>query len=127
MEGYRIPVDVITCDPNHYVRCARMLEAAATLPPEVREIVDLKQWSIRTPEGLMALKVFRVGVIPTLCINGRKCFENRVPAVDELYLALLQAAGTEEQRLTVLDAWSSANEEYAPARPPLPRALGRAA
>jgi hypothetical protein len=127
MEGYRIPVDVFTCDPNHYVRCARMVEAVAMLPGDVQGLLDLHQWSMRTPEGRDAMALFDAKVIPTLCVNGHKCFENHVPDIDELFTALLHAAGTEEQRLTLIGAWTKANEEYAPEQPPLPRAMRHAA
>lgn len=117
MEGYRIPVDLVACDPNHYVRCARMLEAVTALPDTVQEMIDFRQWSIRTADGRAAKEVFRVSVIPTLCVNGRKCFENQLPDVDGLYSALMHAARTEEQRLGILEAWTEDNEEYTPAAP----------
>jgi hypothetical protein len=123
MEGYKIPVDVLTCDPNHYVRCANMVAAVAALPSEVQELLERHDWSLRTAEGYRAFKVFDGRVIPTLCINGKKCFENRVPTLDELYAALLHAARTEDQRLVLVDSWSKANREYAPAVPSLPRAM----
>jgi hypothetical protein len=127
METYRIPVDLITCDPNHYVRCARMVEAVETLPADVQGLLEVHEWSIRTPQGRNARAAFHAQTIPTMCVNGQKCFENHVPDIDELFTALLHAARTEEQRLTLIEAWGKANEEYAPDLPVLPRAMRHAA
>lgn len=110
----RIPIDVITCDPRHYVRCAHMLSVIDLLPPDVQEIIERREWTLRTRDGLRAFRLLDVRSIPTLCVDGRKCFENQVPTVDELYLALATAARTEEQREVIHRAWSRTNEEYEP-------------
>ncbi len=123
MKGYKISVDVLTCDPNHYVRCANMVAAVGALPPAVQDIIERREWSLRTAEGYRAFKAFGGRVLPTLCVNGKKCFENQVPHLDALYAALLQAARTEEQRMVLVESWAEANQEYEPVAPPLPRAL----
>lgn len=119
MRSDKIPVDVLTCDPRHYVRCARMAEVLDLLPPEVLDQIERREWTMRTGEGRRAFQVFGGKVIPTLCVDGHKCFENRIPTTDELYLALASAARTDEQRDIITRAWSKSLADEAPARPPL--------
>ncbi len=119
----RIPVDVITCDPRHYVRCAHMLAVVDLLPHEVQDLIERREWTLRTRDGLRAFRLYDVHTIPTLCVDGRKCFENQVPTLDELYLALATAARTDEQQETILQAWSRIDDEYEPQLADLARAI----
>lgn len=119
MRGERIPVDILTCDPKHNIRCAQMVEVLDLLPPEVLEIVERRVWTLRTGEGRRAFQVFKGKMVPTMCVDGHKCFENRVPTTDELYLAIATAARNEEQREIVSKAWAKANAEEAPVKPDL--------
>ena len=119
MRGEKIPIDILTYDPNHYVRSALMIETLDLLPSEVLDVVERREWDLRTGEGLRALAVFEGKTIPTLCVNGHKCFENRIPTTDELYLAIATAARTDEQRDVIVKAWSVYNAEEAPVRPQL--------
>ena len=74
---------------------------------------------LRNGEGLRALAVFQGKTIPTLWVNGHKCFENRIPTTDELFLAIARAARTDEQADVIAKAWSVYNAEEAPVRPKL--------
>ncbi len=119
----RIPVDVITCDPRHYVRCAHMLAVVDLLPQEVQDLIERREWTLRTRDGLRAFRLYDVHTIPTLCVDGRKCFENQVPTLDELYLALVTAARTDEQQEAILRAWSRTDDEYEPQLADLTRTM----
>ena len=80
-----------------------MVDALETfLPSEVREFVEYREVSIKTPEGVAVFNERQGRVIPTLCIAGRKVSESMIPTIDELYGFLLEAARTDEQ-LTVLE------------------------
>jgi len=119
MRSEKIPIDVLTSDPDHYIRSALMIEMLDLLPPEVLELVERREWTLRTHEGIRAFKAFEGRTIPTLCVDGHKCFENRIPTTDELYLAIATAARTDEQKDVILKAWSLSNAEEAPVRPQL--------
>jgi hypothetical protein len=119
MRGEKIPIDILTFDPKHYVRSALMIETLDLLPPAVLDLVERREWDLRTREGVRALAVFEGKTIPTLCVDGHKCFENRIPTTDELFLAIATAARTDEQTDVIAKAWSVYNAEEAPVRPPL--------
>jgi hypothetical protein len=119
MRSEKIPVDILTCDPNHYVRCALMIQTLDLLSPEVLEVIERREWTLRTREGLRALNAFKAKTVPTMCVDGHACFENRIPTTDELYLAIATAARTDEQKDVILNAWSQNNAEEAPQRPQL--------
>lgn len=119
MKSDKIPVDILTCDPRHYVRCALMREVLDLLPLEVLDLIERREWTFRTREGLRAFQVFQGKAIPTLCVDGHKCFENEIPTTDQLYLAIASAARTDEQRDVIAKAWAQSNAEDAPVRPEL--------
>ena len=79
MRSEKIPVDILTCDPQHSVRCALMIETLDLLSPEVLELIERRQWTLRTREGVRAFGAFKGKTLPTLCVDGHKCFENRIP------------------------------------------------
>lgn len=122
MKSDKIPVDILTCDRRHYVRCARMCEVLDLLPAEVLDLIERREWTLRTGEGQRAFQVFQGKAIPTLCVDGHKCFENQIPTTDQLYLALAVAARTDEQRDIITRAWAKSDAEDAPVKPDLVRA-----
>ena len=81
------------------------------LPPEVREFIEYKEWSIKTREGVDVFVARGGRVIPTLCVNGRKRFESVIPTLDELYAALMEEA-TAPQRETLGQALEAARIDY---------------
>jgi hypothetical protein len=83
MRSEKIPVDILTCDPNHYVRCALMIQTLDLLSPEVLEVIERREWTLRTREGLRALNAFKAKTVPTMCVDGHACFENRIPTTAE--------------------------------------------
>jgi hypothetical protein len=119
MRGEKIPIDVLTCDPHHNIRCALMLQTLDLLPPEVLDVIERREWTLRTREGVRAFKAFKAKTVPTLCVDGHACFENLIPTTDQLYLAIATAARTDEQKDVILKAWSLSNAEEAPQRPQL--------
>ncbi len=117
-----IPIDIVVVDPSHYVRSKMMIEALDLLAPEVQPIIERRQWDLTTPEGVRAYGAFGVHVVPTICVDRHRCFENRIPTVDELYLALATMARTDEQRDIITRAWAKGTADYAPVRPEITHA-----
>ncbi|GAB4257524.1 MAG: hypothetical protein Kow00129_17510 [Thermoleophilia bacterium] len=83
------------------------------LPPEVREFVDYKEWSIKSEEGVRIFTERGGKVIPTLCVDGDKVFESIIPTLEDLYGALLPRARNEQQRRSLEQAFAEAEEDYA--------------
>lgn len=117
-----IPVDLVVSDPAHYVRSAMMVETLDLLPPEVEALLDRHVWDLTTREGVRAYGAFGLHVVPTICVDRHRCFENRIPTIDELFLAIASQARTDEQRDIIVKAWSEVTEEYTPARPEITHA-----
>jgi hypothetical protein len=82
------------------------------LRPEAKAVIDYREWSIKTREGVQIFTERGGRVIPTLCINGVKVFESVIPTIDELYEALVAGARDEAQAATLRAAWRRAAEEY---------------
>jgi len=111
MKDYRIPVEIVACDPNHYVRCKEMVEAVELLPTEVQDLIDYKLYCM-DEEGCIDY-AFSVGAhSPAIIINGKVAFQDIVPTMDEMYAKLVQSARTERDRLIIHSAWAKAIAEY---------------
>ncbi len=89
-----------------------MVDVLNTLPPQVKEFIEYKEWSIKNPEGIQMFMARKGKVLPTLCINEACVYESIIPTLDELYETLIAAAKSDSQRETLRAAFDKAMEEY---------------
>jgi len=89
-----------------------MVDVLNTLPADVKEFIDYKEWSIKNTEGIGMFMERKGRVLPTLCVNTECVYESIIPTMDELYETLIGAAHSDEQRETLRKAYATAQEEY---------------
>jgi hypothetical protein len=89
-----------------------MVDVLNTLPPEVKEFIEYKEWSIKNAEGINMFVERKGRVLPTLCINQACLYESIIPTLDELYESLIEGAKSEEQKEVLRRAFEKAQEEY---------------
>jgi hypothetical protein len=89
-----------------------MVDVLNTLPAEVKDFIEYKEWSIKTPEGIQMFMARKGKVLPTLCINEACLYESIIPTLDELYATLISSAKSDYQRETLATALATAMEEY---------------
>jgi hypothetical protein len=82
--GKKVVIDVLTLDSVQCAACGYVLESVSSLPQEIKDLIEYREWSIKTQEGINKFLELQGRVLPTICINGELCFESLVPIGDEL-------------------------------------------
>lgn len=102
MQG-KIHVDVLTLDSVQCAACGYMMESLAALPDDVQEMIDYREWSIKTKEGVKRFTDLKGKVLPTICIEGDLVFQSLIPQYEELIDELAKRAPDEQMRSRLLD------------------------
>jgi len=89
-----------------------MVDVLNTLPAEVKDFIEYKEWSIKNAEGIQMFMARKGKVLPTLCVNEVCVYESIIPTMDELYETLIGAAKTDEQRAVLQKAFEKYEAEY---------------
>jgi hypothetical protein len=80
----KLHIDVLTLDSVQCAACGYMMESIAAMPEEVQQIIEYKEWSIKTREGVAKFKELKGKVLPTICIEGELVFQSTIPLYEEL-------------------------------------------
>lgn len=80
----KITIDVLTLDSVQCAACGYMMESIAALPDEVQAMINYREWSIKTKEGIGKFTELKGKVLPTICIEGDLVFESLIPQYEEL-------------------------------------------
>ena len=80
----KITIDVLTLDSVQCAACGYMMESIAALPDEVQQMIDYREWSIKTKEGVGKFTELKGKVLPSSCIEGDLVFESIIPQYEEL-------------------------------------------
>ena len=84
MSDRKIRIDVLTLDSVQCAACGYMMESLAALPSDVQEMIEYKEWSIKTKEGIKRFMELKGKVLPTICIEGDLVFPSVIPQYEEL-------------------------------------------
>jgi hypothetical protein len=98
----KIRIDVLTLDSVQCAACGYMMESIAALPDDVQQIIQYREWSIKTKEGIDMFTRLKGKVLPTICIEEDPVFQSIIPQYEELIDALAERAGTDELRNRIL-------------------------
>lgn len=101
----RITIDVLTLDSVQCAACGYMMESIAALPDEVQSVIDYREWSIKTKEGVGKFTALKGKVLPTICIEGDLVFESLIPQYEELIDEMVKRAP-----VTLVESLKSARE-----------------
>jgi len=80
----KITIDVLTLDSVQCAACGYMMESIAALPDEVQDMIEYREWSIKTKEGIGKFMELKGKVLPSICIEGDLVFESIIPQYEEL-------------------------------------------
>ena len=94
----KIHIDVLTLDSVQCAACTYMMESLAALPDDVQDMIECREWSIKTKEGLAKFTQFKGKVLPTICIEGDLVFQSIIPQYEELMAELARRAPDDEMR-----------------------------
>jgi hypothetical protein len=98
----KIRIDVLTLDSVQCAACGYMMESIAALPVDVQKVIEYKEWSIKTKEGIGMFTRLKGKVLPTICIEEDLVFQSIIPQYEELIDALSERAGSDELRERIL-------------------------
>jgi len=102
----KIQIDVLTLDSVQCAACTYMLESIAALPNDVQAMIDYREWSIKTQQGVARFMELKGKVLPTICVAGDLVFQSQIPQYEELIDALAARAAdaaTRERLLALRD------------------------
>ncbi len=92
----KIIIDVLTLDSVQCAACGYMMESIAALPPEIQDVIEYKEWSIKNKEGIGKFIEMKGKVLPTIAIQGDLLFESIIPQYEELIDAMADRAPSPE-------------------------------
>lgn len=94
----KIQIDVLTLDSVQCAACGYMMESIAALPDDVQAMIEYREWSIKTRQGLNKFTQMRGRVLPSICIGEELVFQSLIPQYEELIDELAKRAPNEAMR-----------------------------
>lgn len=79
--------------------CVYMAESVRSLPREIQEIIEVRQWDMRTLEGFVRFKELNVRSLPSLALNGEVVFEALIPSQEELMREILSRRRNKDENI----------------------------
>lgn len=99
----KIRIDVLTLDSVQCAACGYMMESVAALPDDVQAMIEYREWSIKTRQGLNKFTQMRGRVLPSICIGEELVFQSLIPQYEELIDELAKRAPNEAMRRRLQD------------------------
>ena len=98
MSEEKITIDILTLDSVQCAACGYMTESIAALPSDVQDMIQYKEWSIKTKEGVGKFLELKGKVLPTICIERDLVFESIIPQYEELIDEMAARAPSENMK-----------------------------
>lgn len=70
-----------------------MAQSVQALPAEIQSIIEVREWDLRSREGVQRFKELRAKSLPSIALNGELVFESIIPPQEELVHAIEQRHG----------------------------------
>ena len=61
-----------------------MAKSVRELPKEVLELIDHREWDMRTHEGVAKFRELKAMSLPSIAIDGELVYESLIPGQEEL-------------------------------------------
>lgn len=61
-----------------------MAESVRVLPEEIQEIIEVREWDMRTREGIQRFRDLRAKSLPSVALDGDLVYEAIIPGQEEL-------------------------------------------
>ncbi len=61
-----------------------MAESVKVLPDDIQKIIDVKEWDMRTLEGVARFKDLKAKSLPSIALDGELMYESIIPMQEEL-------------------------------------------
>jgi hypothetical protein len=70
-----------------------MAQSVQALPTEIQAMIEVREWDLRTREGVGKFKELKAKSLPSVALNGELVFEAIIPGQEELIQAIEQRYG----------------------------------
>lgn len=67
-----------------------MAESVKVLPEEIKAIIDVYEWDMRTREGVQRFKELKAKSLPSVALEGQLVWESIIPMQEELIARIKQ-------------------------------------
>lgn len=74
-----------------------MAESVQALPNDIKEIIEIYEWDLRTREGIERFKRLRAKSLPSVALNEELVFEAIIPPQEELIQAIMDRYGQSQR------------------------------
>ena len=74
-----------------------MAESVKVLPDDIQEIIDVREWDMRTREGVQRFKELKAKSLPSVALDGDLVYESLIPMQEDL-IAEIQRRYKEKNR-----------------------------
>ena len=61
-----------------------MAESVKVLPESIQGIIDVREWDMRTREGVQRFKELRAKSLPSVALDGDLVYESLIPMQEDL-------------------------------------------
>ncbi len=61
-----------------------MAESVRVLPEEIQNLIDVREWDMRTREGIQRFRELRAKSLPSVALDGELVYEALIPGQKEL-------------------------------------------
>lgn len=69
--------------------CVYMAEAVRSLPGEIQELIVVREWDMRTLEGVRRLRELGARSLPSIALDEELVYEAMIPGQEELIQEIL--------------------------------------
>jgi hypothetical protein len=67
-----------------------MAESVKVLPQNIQTIIDVREWDMRTREGVERFKELKAKSLPSVALDGELVYESLIPMQEELISEILR-------------------------------------
>ena len=61
-----------------------MAESVKVLPQDIQEIIEVREWDMRTREGVQRFRELKAKSLPSVALDGDLVYESLIPMQEEL-------------------------------------------
>jgi hypothetical protein len=61
-----------------------MAESVRVLPEEIQELIDIREWDMRTREGIRRFRELKARSLPSVALDGELLYEALIPMQEDL-------------------------------------------
>jgi hypothetical protein len=67
-----------------------MAESVKVLPENIQNIIEVREWDMRTREGVQRFRELKAKSLPTVALDGELVYESIIPMQEELIDEILR-------------------------------------